>query len=221
MSAPTGWLSYDSVADIYQRVAVPWFTALARDLAAAVRPHAGERLLDVGTGTGLAATAVLAIEPAVTVVGVDPSPGMLAKVDRTRIGPVAAMAPGLPFPPASFDAAIANLCVSHLPEPAAGIADISAAIRRGGRFGCTAWATAEDDRAGCARGDANRILEQTRAKLGFDMTPPTQAAPWEEWLKDPRPSPLPPHRRRTRPGGGIDAPVAVDLHHRRVPLGLG
>jgi SAM-dependent methyltransferase len=114
MPAPTGWLSYDSVADTYERVAVPWFTALARDLVAAVRAQPGERLLDIGTGTGLAAIAALTTEATVTAVGVDPSRGMLAKVDSARIARVSAMAPGLPFPPASFDAAIANLCVSHL-----------------------------------------------------------------------------------------------------------
>jgi SAM-dependent methyltransferase len=205
MSAPTGWLSYDSVADTYERVAVPWFTALAKDLAAAVQPQPGERLLDVGTGTGLAASAVLDTEPTVTAVGVDPSPGMLAKVDGTRITRVAAMAPGLPFPSASFDAAIANLCVSHLPDPAAGVAEIAAVIRPGGRFGCTAWGTVDDDRPGCPRGDANRILEQIRAKLGLDLTPPVQAAPWEDWLKDPT------NLHRLLTDAGFD-PVEVSPH---------
>jgi hypothetical protein len=52
---PTGWRSYDEVAQTYENVAVPWFTPLARDLVAEVGLYAGARVLDVGTGTGLVA----------------------------------------------------------------------------------------------------------------------------------------------------------------------
>ena len=37
------WMSYDSVADTYQRVAVPWFTPMAHDLVSAVAPMPGEQ----------------------------------------------------------------------------------------------------------------------------------------------------------------------------------
>jgi hypothetical protein len=52
-SRTSDWMSYDSVAQLYQRVAVPLFSPIATDLIAAVRLTSGETLLDLGTGTGL------------------------------------------------------------------------------------------------------------------------------------------------------------------------
>jgi SAM-dependent methyltransferase len=184
-STTAGWLSYDSVADTYERVAVPWFTALANDLITTVDLRRGERVLDVGTGTALAARAALNAQPTVAVVGVDPSVGMLTKHPTKSFVPVAAMAPGLPFPSASFDAAIANLSVSHLPDHSAGVTDIARVLRPGGRFACTAWAAAEPDGPGNERAEADQIVDTVRNELGLNATPPAEAAPWEEWLKDP------------------------------------
>jgi SAM-dependent methyltransferase len=181
-----GWVSYDSVADTYERVAVPWFTDLAEDLIVAVAPAPGEQILDVGTGTGLALQVAHRVSPSSTIVGVDPSLGMLSKL---RLGSVAkrvsAMAPGLPFAPRSFDVVLANLSLSHVPNLAEAVADVFHLLRVGGRFGCTAWAVPEDDRPGCARGEANRILESTQARLGLDGTPPVRAVPWEDVLREP------------------------------------
>jgi ubiquinone/menaquinone biosynthesis C-methylase UbiE len=52
---PTGWKSYDCVADEYDRLTPPLFGTLARDLIALLGLSAAGLLLDVGTGTGVAA----------------------------------------------------------------------------------------------------------------------------------------------------------------------
>ena len=46
------WRSYDDVAETYGRVHAPRFAEAARDLVKALGIVEGERVLDVGTGTG-------------------------------------------------------------------------------------------------------------------------------------------------------------------------
>jgi ubiquinone/menaquinone biosynthesis C-methylase UbiE len=73
-----GWLSYDSVAETYERVAVPGFEPMALDLVAAVEISKAGSVLDVGAGTGLTAgLASAAVGSHGVVIGVDPSTAML------------------------------------------------------------------------------------------------------------------------------------------------
>src|SRR3972149_880572 len=51
------WRSYDNVAETYERVHAPRFAEVARDLASLAGAGPGARVLDVGTGTGVAAEA--------------------------------------------------------------------------------------------------------------------------------------------------------------------
>ncbi|MGH9290754.1 MAG: class I SAM-dependent methyltransferase [Acidimicrobiales bacterium] len=185
-SSPTGWLSYDSVAATYEAVAVPWFTPLARDLVAALAPSPHEIVLDVGTGTGLIARTITDTEPRARVVGVDPSRAMLAVARATgHVAATAAMAPGLPYRDGTFDAVIANLVISHLPDRHRGLTDLVRVLRKDGRLACSAWAAPAPAAPDNQRPAADRIVDQIRADLGIDPTPPVQAAPWEEWLHDP------------------------------------
>ncbi|MGH2728406.1 MAG: hypothetical protein ACRDKS_15665, partial [Actinomycetota bacterium] len=53
----TEWKSYDAVAETYERVRAPMTALVAADLVALAAPAAGARILDVGTGTGVAVDA--------------------------------------------------------------------------------------------------------------------------------------------------------------------
>lgn len=183
----TGWLSYDSVAAIYQQVAEPWFSAMARDLVAAVSPGPGASVLDIGTGTGLCARlACAAVGAAGRVVGIDPSTGMLERARRAGgVDAVAGMAPGLPFRESTFDVATANLVLSHIHDLDGGLGDIVATIRPGGRLGATAWAPmTRTDAVRDEQAEADALVGDVTRSLGLDTTSPFPGAPCEEQLRD-------------------------------------
>jgi ubiquinone/menaquinone biosynthesis C-methylase UbiE len=180
---PTGWASYDSVVDLYERAAVPVFAALAADLVTALRLGRGERVLDLGTGTGLTASLARDVVGTTSVVGADPSFEMLRAARRRRAVTVtAAMAPGLPFPDSVFDAVAANLVLSHLPDLTRGLADVVRVLRRGARLGATAFAAVADhpDDQGV---EADAIVAAVRKYCGLTAKPNDGPVRWQELLR--------------------------------------
>src|SRR5262245_30211551 len=118
MSLPANhrWWSYDSVAASYDRVlASSYFLPPARDLVALLGPPQRGRVLDVGTGTGVAgyvAAEMLHFEG--FVVGVDASLEMLQLAKkRAQLRTAAAQVPGLPFHEGTFDMVMASFVLSH------------------------------------------------------------------------------------------------------------
>jgi ubiquinone/menaquinone biosynthesis C-methylase UbiE len=99
----------------------------------------GQRVLDVGCGTGYLTRAVAAaVGPTGAAVGVDPSPAVVA---HARLGAPAhctfqvGVAEDLAAPDGSFDAVVSSLVVHHLPvdlRPVA-MAEIFRVLRPGGR----------------------------------------------------------------------------------------
>ena len=103
----------------------------------------GERVLDVGCGTGNAA--LLAAQAGAGVVGVDPAARLLS-VARERAeaaGVSADFVPGtaesLPFPDASFDAALSVFGVIFAAEPERAIGEMLRVVWPGGRVLIAAW----------------------------------------------------------------------------------
>jgi len=92
------------------------------------------RVLDVATGTGLVARALVA-RYGCTVVGVDQSEGMLAEARRRSKGQVElveASAVALPFDDASFDALTFTYLLRYVPDPAATLRELARVVRPGG-----------------------------------------------------------------------------------------
>ena len=96
--------------DIFERVAPTWETRLRPEHLDALRLAleglpAPARVLDVGTGTGVAAHALAEWYPAADVLGVDLAPAMVAEAERKggRARFQVADASALPFADASFD----------------------------------------------------------------------------------------------------------------------
>ena len=107
-------------------------------------PRLGERVLDIGTGTGWAAR--LAARRGARVTGVDIAPGMLSAAERLSRGIeplpefIRASAEALPFEDASFDGVISTYGVIFAENPSAAIGEMARVLRPGGRLALATWA---------------------------------------------------------------------------------
>jgi len=96
-------------------------------------PRDGGHVLDVATGTGLVAEALLSRGFRVT--GLDQSPGMLAAARGRfagRVELVEASADALPFPDASFDHLTFTYLLRYVDDPAATLEELARVVRPGG-----------------------------------------------------------------------------------------
>ena len=142
------WRSYDGVAEVYERIHAPRFVEPARDLVRAADPQPGARVLDVGTGTGIAALEAGAlVGDDGLVVGIDDSIGMLEVGRRARphVRTLAAEAIDLPFRDASFDTILGNFVLAHFTKYQTALYDLLRVLRPRGRIAVNAWADRQDE----------------------------------------------------------------------------
>ena len=138
------WRSYDHVAATYERVHAPRFAEPARDLLALAGVDAGQRVLDVGTGTGVAAEVARTL--GADAVGVD------ASLEMLRVGAAAhpglrlsaAEAIDLPFANGTFDAVVGTFVLAHFARVDTALFDIVRVTKPGGSVAFTSWADARD-----------------------------------------------------------------------------
>ncbi len=112
-----------------------------RALVDAVAPAAGERILDVATGTGMVAAELLARADDCTVVGIDQSAEMLAGArerfaaspDGARVELIEGQAEQLPFADATFDALTFTYLLRYVDDPPATLRELARVVRPGGR----------------------------------------------------------------------------------------
>ncbi|HEU5196651.1 MAG TPA: methyltransferase domain-containing protein [Methylomirabilota bacterium] len=96
--------------------------AFLRRLVERAGLRTGQRVLDVGCGTGTLAVLVKSLHPAVDVTGLDPDPRALARARRKamRAGVEVRLDEGfadaLPYAPASFDHVFSSFMLHHLPS---------------------------------------------------------------------------------------------------------
>ena len=103
----------------------------------ALAPRDGGQYLDVATGTGDILLAILAQAPGATVVGLDPSPGMLERA-AAKVGPGVKLVPGdasaLPFADASFDGVSIAFGIRNVPDRPGAVGEMALLLRPGGRL---------------------------------------------------------------------------------------
>ena len=106
---------------------------LAADLVPLCAPEPGERILDIGCGTGQL-TAKLA-ETGASVVGLDRSPDMIGQARQNYPALEFRLADASNFSfPREFDAVFSNAALHWVLEPEKVIQSIAACLRPGGRF---------------------------------------------------------------------------------------
>jgi SAM-dependent methyltransferase len=130
-------------AEIYDELFVPalfaqWGPRVTE--AAAVRP--GQRVIDVGCGTGVLACAVAdQVGQKGYVVGLDPNAKMLAVASRKprNITWQLGRAEELPFDDFSFDVVVSQFALMFVESQSAAIAEMVRVLRPGGRLAVAVW----------------------------------------------------------------------------------
>lgn len=129
---------FDGVAEKYDRtntvLSFGQDKAWRRSTRAALQPQPGEKILDLGAGTGVS-TEELARSGAY-VVGVDISLGMLAVGRRTRpkVPLVAGDALALPFPDHTFDAVTTSFVIRNVANTPGALRELARVTKPGGRM---------------------------------------------------------------------------------------
>jgi ubiquinone/menaquinone biosynthesis C-methylase UbiE len=122
-------------AEAYEAAFVPaFFAQWAPILCAAAGVSAGQRVLDVACGTGIAARTAAGVVGAANVVGVDRNEAMLTVARRVepaidwRRGDVAA----LPLPDGSFDTVLCQMALMFFPDRAVALRELARVAAPGG-----------------------------------------------------------------------------------------
>ena len=127
----------------YERFMGRWSRQLAPAYIAFAGVKNGDRVLDVGTGTGSLAATLEATRPASEIVGVDPSESFIAYAQRNAKSPRAHFEVGdaqaLKFNDASFDDALALLVMNFVPDPRKAVAEMKRVTRPQGIVSACVW----------------------------------------------------------------------------------
>ncbi len=134
-------MSFDVASDAYDAFMGRWSRLLSAQLADLAGVESGQRVIDVGCGTGALTRELVARLGGDHVAAVDPSEPFVDAM-RLRFPAVDvrhAPAEALPFPDGAFDAALAQLVVHFMADPVAGVRDMARVTRRDGVVAACVW----------------------------------------------------------------------------------
>jgi SAM-dependent methyltransferase len=134
-------MSFEVAADAYDRFMGRYSRLLSSQMADLAAVHGGQRVLDVGCGTGALTAELVERLGAASVAAVDPSEPFVAATRERHPGVEVHRSPaeGLPFPDATFDAALAQLVVHFMKQPVEGLAEMRRVTRPGGIVAACVW----------------------------------------------------------------------------------
>lgn len=160
----------------YERIAKQLLPA-AEVVIERASPSEGERVVDVGCGTGNAA--LLAAERGATVTGVDPAKRLLdvaaahAAERQLHATFLVGEAASIPVPDAGADVVISVFGAMFAPGPKEAAAEMARVLSPEGRLLLAAWIP------GGPISDAIRLSRLTMAEI-LDQPPPSAPFPWHE-----------------------------------------
>ena len=147
VAAPAGMSDSEarmfSAGEGYERFMGRWSRQLAPAFVEFAGVRDGERILDVGTGTGALATALAHVAPAGEIVGIDPSAGFVEHAGKTRGAGRARFEVGdaqaLRFGDAGFDHTLSLLVLNFVPDHRKAIAEMRRVTRARGVVSACVW----------------------------------------------------------------------------------
>lgn len=134
-------MSFAVPATAYDRFMGRYSVHLSSQLADVAGVSVGQRVLDVGCGPGALTAELVARVGAAAVSAVDPSEPFVeaARARNPGVDVQQAAAEQLPFPDHAFDAALAQLVVHFMSDPAAGVAEMRRVTRQDGVVAACVW----------------------------------------------------------------------------------
>lgn len=158
-------------AEAYERLMGRWSRRLAEPLIRFGGLSDGDRVLDVGCGTGSLTVALPRVAQVGAVTGIDFAQVYVDHAASGNTDPRIAFRQGdataLPFEDATFDRAFALLVLQFIPDAPRAVAEMRRAVRPGGTVTAATW----DNFGGMPH---FRLLWSTAAVLFPDAIPPTQ-----------------------------------------------
>ncbi len=140
-SRVTARVMFQAPAEAYDRFIGRYGAALGEAMLEAAGVVAGQRVLDVGCGSGALAGRAAEVVGAENVAAVDPSESF-AEGCRARVpGADVRVAPAesLPFPDGMFDAVLAQLVVNFMSDAERGVAEMTRVAKPGGVVAAAVW----------------------------------------------------------------------------------
>ena len=134
-------MSFDVAAEAYDGFMGRYSRLLSGQLADLASVRRGQRVLDVGCGTGALTGELVARLGPGAVAAIDPSEPFVAatRARHPSVDVRRAPAEQVPFPDGAFDVALAQLVVHFMKDPVAGLAEMARVTRPDGVVAACVW----------------------------------------------------------------------------------